>query len=107
MVKSKTEINKIVKKALNYLSKKIDIKSAFLFGSYVNGNPTEYSDIDLAVFSKLVSKLSFEEKIKLQTQAKLNSSMDLEIHFFPSSRIKDARKTNFHGHIINTGKKVA
>ena len=33
------------------LSKDIHIEKVIVFGSYANGNPHKYSDVDIAIFS--------------------------------------------------------
>jgi predicted nucleotidyltransferase len=44
-------INKL-KQIRDYFSKKAEVKTVFLFGSYARGKATEQSDIDLAVIFK-------------------------------------------------------
>ncbi len=106
MVKSKSQVNKIVNAALSILSADIQIDAAVIFGSYVNGRPHEYSDIDLAVFSRTVDRWSFDRKVKLACKLKKVEPM-VELHLYSFRALKEARPTNFHGHIIETGKKVA
>ena len=45
----KEEIEKIVKKYIELVKKEINIRKAYLYGSYINGNFTEDSDIDIAI----------------------------------------------------------
>lgn len=107
MVRKKTEIKKIVNKIIKFLLKKINIKIAVLFGSYAKGTPRGDSDIDLAIFTKDAENLSIEEIAKLQTEVKLKYCLDIELHIFSENSLKEARPTNFYGHILETGKKVA
>lgn len=106
MVRKKAELKKTIREVINFLSKKINIKIVVLFGSYAKGTPHENSDIDLAVFSKDAKNMSIEEIVKLQAQAKLKYCVDIEIHIFSEDLLKEARPTNFYGHILETGKKV-
>jgi predicted nucleotidyltransferase len=46
---TKDEIIQDVKDLLFELRKKYDIKEAYLFGSYAQGSPKEYSDVDVAI----------------------------------------------------------
>jgi predicted nucleotidyltransferase len=65
MLRSTIEVDKIAKKTLRLLKHYIKIDAAYLFGSYVNGQPHEYSDIDLAVFSHSVNKMGIEKKMAI------------------------------------------
>jgi len=106
MVKTKDAINQTIKKTLAYLSKRITITEAVLFGSYAQGNPHEYSDIDLAIFSPEVEKLNLEDKAKLFSEVRRRCGQDIEVHFFSEKMLREARPTNFCGYILATGKRV-
>ncbi len=100
------DVNQAIKKTLDYLSKKITITEAVLFGSYAQGNPHKYSDIDLAVFSPEVEKLDLEGKAKLFSEVRRRCDEDIEVHFFSEKMLREARPTNFCGYILATGKKM-
>ena len=51
MALSEDQVKKIIKGFIAELRQKIPIKEIILFGSYAQGNPQDYSDIDLAVIS--------------------------------------------------------
>jgi len=51
MALSEDQIAKIIRGFITELRRAIPIKEFILFGSYVQSNPKEYSDIDLAVIS--------------------------------------------------------
>jgi len=61
MVKDKNLVEKNVRKYIEALKKYITINTVILYGSWVNGNPDEYSDIDLAVFSPDFGKHKLKE----------------------------------------------
>jgi len=48
---SEDQVTKIIRGFIKELRREIPIKEFILFGSYAQGNPKEYSDIDLAVIS--------------------------------------------------------
>ena len=106
MVRTAAGITEIIKMAIEALSNEIDIERAFLFGSYAAAAANEYSDIDLAVFSGSVEDWSLDRKIRLAARVK-DVSPYLEVHIYPLSKLGEARPTNFYGHILKTGKKVA
>ena len=51
MALSNDQIDEIIKGFIGKLKKDIPISEIILFGSYSQGNPKEYSDIDLAIIS--------------------------------------------------------
>ncbi len=106
MVKTKTEVRKIIADSINYLKKKIRISSAYVFGSYSAGTATPWSDIDLAVFSQDADKMNVEDKAKLATELRLRCHTEIELHLFSEKSLKEARPTNFCGYILSKGKKV-
>jgi predicted nucleotidyltransferase len=106
MVKSQTRLNSLIRRAVNSLKREIEIEAAVLFGSYAGGNPDEFSDIDLAVFSRTVKNWDFEQKLQLSAKLKKIHPL-LELHLYDTTSLKEARPTNFFGHILETGKRVA
>ena len=64
MVKTEIEIKEIIRDSLTFLKKKIRIGTVYLFGSYANGKPSPWSDLDLAVFSPDADKMKIEEKAR-------------------------------------------
>ena len=76
-----------------------------LYGSWANGNPDEYSDIDLAVFSPDFGKHKLKE---LQLLSKLAWGIDESIEAIPFSdrRLTENDPTSFCSHIIKTGEVI-
>ncbi len=107
MYRSTVEVNKIAQSTAKLLASYIILKAGYLFGSYVNGKPHKYSDIDLAFFSPSVNRMGIEEKISLISKVGKQVSSDVEIHLYSDKCLKDARPTNFYGHILKTGKRIA
>ncbi len=90
----------------NYINKlvlnKVNLHSAYLFGSFAKGNNHEDSDIDLALVLDSISN-EFETEIKLMTLRK-NEEILIEPHIFDK---KDFLKINpFINEIVNTGIKI-
>lgn len=101
---SESDINTIVNNFINLISDEFPLDSAWLFGSYVQGNAGEYSDIDLAVVSNKFEGSRFFDKKKLNKYI-LKTSIDLEIHPF---RTEDFTEDDpFVKEILNTGRRVA
>ena len=84
------------------LVNKINIHSAYLFGSFAKGNNNKYSDIDLAiVFDKVLNM--FETEVKLMTLRKDNETI-IEPHVFEKDDF--VRINPFINEILNTGIKI-
>ena len=107
MVKTEASLKKILGEVEKLLRKKVAVESIFLFGSYALGNPHEYSDIDIAVFSSDIEKMSIEERARLAAEIKLKVDSAVELHLFSTKALKEARPTNFCGYILKTGKRIA
>ena len=61
----KQAIQDIKESIKNLINSGIKIKKAFLFGSYANGTPKNYSDIDLALVSNDFEGIRFFDNKKI------------------------------------------
>jgi predicted nucleotidyltransferase len=81
----------------------IKIKSAYLFGSVVNGKNTKYSDIDLAIVSDSFTGSRYDDRVKLNPYIlKINTS--LEVHPFTTKEFK--ANNPFAKEIMKNGKRI-
>jgi len=105
MVKKRIDINiiKTVKEYIKEISKKYDIKSVYLFGSYAKGTNTEDSDIDVAVILKNDMD-KFDLMIELMLLTK-NIDLRIEPHPFKENEFEEGNP--LIEEIKNTGLKVA
>lgn len=103
MVKVKNSVKKTLLKTIKYLQKQITVTEVILFGSYAYGTPHKYSDIDIAVISPDFENKDLSFKADIVSKTKINCSIDIDIHPFTKKSLKDARSTNFIGHIVKTG----
>lgn len=101
MDKIPVNIEHAVKQYINNLKKtNIDLQKIILFGSYVNGNYKDYSDIDIAIVSKDFSGIRYDDRIKVG-KATLKSDPRIEPH--PIS-YEDYKSPNpFVEEILKTG----
>jgi len=74
--------NAITQFLRNIIEENIEIKEAFLFGSYANNTENIWSDIDIAIISPTFSENRFEERIRLM---KISSKVDSRIEPAPFS----------------------
>ena len=88
---------------IKYLQQHIRITEVILFGSYATGTSHKYSDIDIAVISPDFENKDLRYKADIFCRAKINCSFDVDIHPFTAESLKNARPTNFIGHVLKTG----
>ncbi|HSV12368.1 MAG TPA: nucleotidyltransferase domain-containing protein [Hanamia sp.] len=75
------------------------IEKILLFGSYAKGNAHEYSDIDLAVFSKQFSDNPFENIKMIQFTKRLPQ---MQLHLYPLKEFEEDPFVNeIKKHAIN------
>jgi uncharacterized protein len=79
-----------------------DFEKIILFGSYVNGQPHEYSDIDLAIWSPQFSDDPYESREKIRSILQTYSPIQLHPYATGESAITDP----FISEIERTGKEI-
>ncbi len=95
---TKNKINEYIKT----LEKHIIVSKVVLYGSWANGNPDDYSDIDLAVFSPDFGKHKLKE---MQLLSKLTWNIDESIEAipYPTNQLNNSDPTNLATNIIKNG----
>ncbi|NIR52402.1 nucleotidyltransferase domain-containing protein [candidate division KSB1 bacterium] len=82
----------------------IPVKTAYLFGSWVQGRAAEWSDIDLAIVSEKFEGVRFYDRRKLD-RALLDVDTDIHVHPY---RPEDFTGDNpFVREILRTGVRIA
>ena len=94
----KETVRQIANKYVDEVKKVLNPTSVILFGSYVNGNPHEWSDIDIAVVMN-----GFEgdwlDTASLLCRLCRNISIDIEPHLMDEQH----DQSGFLAHIMKTG----
>jgi len=98
---------KNLKKLLNayrkMLEKKIRVKKLILFGSYAQGTPRDYSDIDVAVISPDFQGGTLEDYLLLGRAAREVTPL-IEAFPYTPHDLKKRRPGDFLDEILKTGK---
>jgi predicted nucleotidyltransferase len=102
MVKKQADIDISIKKYIEALKQRIRVRKVVLYGSWANGQPSEESDIDLAVFSPNFGKNKLQE---LQLLSKLAWDIDESIEAIPysSDKLINPEPSSFVYEILQTG----
>jgi predicted nucleotidyltransferase len=95
-----------IRKALSVLSGRTRITGAFLFGSYAEGNPGPYSDIDLAVFAEGAERWGMFERADLASFVQSQAGDRIEVHFFPAKELGNAEPASFAQFVQKHGVRI-
>jgi uncharacterized protein len=99
----KSQITSEIKKYIQFLGTQIEIEKIILFGSYVKGDATSESDIDVAVVSPQLGKAPLLEKMKLY-EWRYDADVMLDIQPVPIGLHEYESASNFFiQEIKNTG----
>ena len=104
MALSEDQVTKIIRGFIAELRQEIPIKEIILFGSYAQGNPQDYSDIDLAVISDW-----FEGKPRIENMQYLSKiaaayNSIIEALPFTEEEYRNLDKRSFLASIIQSGR---
>lgn len=105
MAKETIDVNimNIVKKYIDTISEKFNIKEVYIFGSYAKGTDNEDSDIDVAiVLDSNIDTLDLMVELMMFTE-----NIDLRIEPHPFKVVDFEEGNPFIEEIKNTGLKVA
>lgn len=104
MVRSQTEIKHLVREYVNALEPTINVDRIILYGSYANGRPHRWSDIDLAIVSRDFAKKSLWQRQGILGHALKNSDAMIEVLGYSLAEYNHAIPQTFLGEIKRTGK---
>lgn len=99
------KIMESIKKYIQEVSKHYKVKYVYLFGSFVKGKQTQYSDIDLALFLDELkgNRLNILEKLFVLTK---DINPDIEPHLFSAKEHQNFSDADFVAYIIKEGKRI-
>ncbi len=105
-VEAATRVEEIVRRAVDRLRERIRIQQVILFGSHARREADPWSDVDLAVISPDFGRMSHRKIMDLLVEVALAVDASVEIRPYTPNDVKDARPTNFLGHILAEGRVV-
>jgi len=101
-----TRTEEIVRRAIGRLQQKIHVQQVILFGSHATGGADAWSDVDLAVISPDFSRMRHRKVMDLLVEVAIAVDPSVEIRPYTPRDLREARPTNFLGHILAAGKVV-
>lgn len=106
MVKRRGNPRKIILRFKDALSKYINVESLILFGSYANGHPKKYSDIDVAVISPDFSKTNPIRNLQFLFKIAKEVDIDIEPLAFLPEEVDHPDPRSFESEILKQGKVI-
>ena len=106
MVTTATDLDRIISEFVALLSKAVRVEAMVLYGSYVNGAPDEWSDIDIAVISPDFEGVPMWERQRTISHATVGRDASLSPIGYPSSEYHNPGRHSFLREIIRTGRVV-
>ncbi len=79
------------------------VRAAYLFGSQVQGNADQWSDIDIAVFVEGAEEWDFERLSRACGAAQRRAGLEIEMHVFPASWYEHPPRASFAQYILSHG----
>ncbi len=98
-------INILLQKYIHELEKHVRVERVILFGSYSRGEPRDYSDIDVAIFSPDFKGGTEEDYLLLDRIARRINSF-IEAIPYRSQDLKDFEPGDFLDEILKTGRVI-
>lgn len=105
-IKSLAEIKQHVRRFIPRLEPEVRVEKVVLFGSYVNGKPNRWSDVDIAVISNDFGKFKFWEQDRFLALRQTREFSLLEVHPYTFGDYQRASHLTFLGDIKRTGKVI-
>lgn len=99
-------LEKVAEEAAAVVSRFTQVRQVMLFGSQVNGNATEWSDIDVALFISDHAAWDLEKRVKVSSAVMRELGSDVEVHFFPAEALVECDPASFSAWVLKHGVKV-
>jgi uncharacterized protein len=84
------KIRKPLSQFVQQIPKSIQVDQVYIFGSYLEGNATEDSDIDVIVVSNDFHNMDDDKRLAILSEAARNIELDIEAWGFTNQEIENA-----------------
>ena len=103
MVALDAEVKRRALEATAALARRGTVRAAYVFGSHVEGQADEWSDIDIAAFMDDVESWDLWRRTRIITDVQKEVGYDIEAHLFPASCLKSAEPDSFAAYVMEHG----
>lgn len=97
------EITHRALEAVRYMDRIRPVRAAYLFGSQVNGQADEWSDIDVALFVEGIEQWDLFQCARAMADIQRHAGLDVEAHLFPASAYENPELGSFSQYILKHG----
>lgn len=105
-VATEPEIKQAISDFIQRLRSGIQVEAVILYGSYAQGTPNEWSDIDVAVISPDFERLALPQRQEMISRLTVHRYPRLSPIGYPSSEYHNPSPHSFLREIIRTGRVV-
>lgn len=105
MALSENKLTEIINGFIARLKQEIPVKEVFLFGSYANGDPEDYSDIDIAVVSDWFDGKPKIENMQYLLRIAASYNSLIEAIPFTEKEFRNLDNRTLLSRIVKTGRK--
>ena len=106
MVATTVELDRAITDFIRLLERDIRVETIVLYGSYLHGEPHEWSDFDLAVISPDFENMAMWQRQEMIATATVYRDRRVSPMGYPSSEYHNPGPHSFLGEIIRTGRVV-
>jgi predicted nucleotidyltransferase len=106
MVAADVEIGEVVQRVVDELNGSIQVSKVILFGSYANGAPRKWSDIDVAIISPDFSGVPLWRRQEILAENLREADVRLSPLGYSPEESSDPDRHSFLHEIIRTGRVV-
>jgi predicted nucleotidyltransferase len=92
--------------AVDVMSRFGAVRTAYLFGSYVEGTPDQWSDIDVAVFMEGMERWDIHQHVAAMALVMAKVGSEAEAHLFPASSLDNPPRGGFAEYILRHGIRI-
>lgn len=89
--------------AVELLSRYTPVAAAYLFGSWVEGNANDWSDIDLAVFLEDIESWDLATRAHTAALVQEKAGDDITLHFLSARSLHHPEPASFAAYVLTHG----
>lgn len=97
------EVRRRALAAAQVLRRMTPVRAVYVFGSRVEGDAHQWSDIDVALFLDGIDNWDLSRRAQVMFQVQKEAGLDVEAHLFPARAFEHPEKGSFAAYIVAHG----